>query len=212
MKLRIDDCVIDTDTRQVLRLGRELPLSPKAFQLLAVLAEARPKALSKHELHQALWPDTFVVDANLSNLVGEIRATLGDSARDPRFVRTVHGYGYAFCGETTPGVHGRHTRAVTFCLVLGNEQFVLRSGENIVGRSPDADIRLALAGVSRRHARIVVADDGAFVEDAGSKNGTFVQGERIRSCRRLDPDDEVAFGSTRARLRVIRPTDPTETI
>jgi DNA-binding winged helix-turn-helix (wHTH) protein len=212
MQLQIDSYVIDTEARQVLRLGHEVPLSHKAFQLLAILAEARPKALSKNELHQALWPKTFVVDANLSNLVGEIRAALGDSARDPRFIRTVYGYGYAFCGETAPDVRDRRMRPTTFWLVFGEEQFPLRSGENIVGRSPDANIRLAVAGVSRRHARIVIADDEAFVEDAGSKNGTFVQGERIASRRRLGPDEEIAFGSARVRLQVIRPTDVTETM
>ena len=45
-----------------------------------------------------LWPDTYVVDANLNVLIGEIRRVLEDSAKQPRFIRTVHGVGYAFCG------------------------------------------------------------------------------------------------------------------
>ena len=48
-----------------------------------------------------LWPETFVAEANLSNLVAEIREALGDRARAPLFVRTAHGFGYAFCGEAT---------------------------------------------------------------------------------------------------------------
>src|SRR5262245_26530357 len=85
MQFRSADVLIDTDSRQLFRGGDEIALSPKAFQLLAILAFARPRALSKSELHDALWPDTFVVEPNLSNLVGEIRAALTDSPRQPRF-------------------------------------------------------------------------------------------------------------------------------
>ena len=99
MQIRFGDCVIDTETRQVLRKGDEVVLSPKAYRLLILLVEARPKALAKDALCRALWPDTFVVEANLSNLIGEIRAALGDSAQQPRFIRTLHGYGYAFSAE-----------------------------------------------------------------------------------------------------------------
>src|SRR5512145_2481085 len=99
MRIRFDSCLIDTDTRQVLRDGHEALLSPKAYRLLMLLVEARPKAVAKEVLCQALWPDTFVVEANLSNLVGEIRAALADSAHHPRFIRTLHGFGYAFSGE-----------------------------------------------------------------------------------------------------------------
>src|SRR5260370_8880521 len=103
MKLRFGEFTLDADTRQVLRADREIHLSPKAFELLHVLVEHRPRALSKAALQERLWPDTFVSEANLPNLVSEIRGALGDVARRGRFVRTVHGYGYAFCGLTATG-------------------------------------------------------------------------------------------------------------
>src|SRR5687767_13724910 len=96
MQIRAGACVIDTDRRQVFRAGEAVAISPKGYQLLALLLDARPKALSKHNLHEALWPDTYVVEANLSNLIGEIRTALGDSARQPQIIRTLHGFGYAF--------------------------------------------------------------------------------------------------------------------
>lgn len=73
-----------------------------------LLVEARPRAVGRDALYQALWPDTFVVEANLSNLIGEIRAGLGDSAQHARVIRTLHGFGYAFAAEaevvaTEPG-------------------------------------------------------------------------------------------------------------
>src|SRR5262245_10361523 len=95
MRLAFGDFVFDSDTRELLRGGDRVTLSPKAFQLLEVLIENRPRALSKSVLHDRLWPNTFVVEANLSNLVGEIRHALGEDSRTPRFVRTVHRFGYA---------------------------------------------------------------------------------------------------------------------
>ena len=99
MRARFGPFVLDSASRQLLREGRGVPLSPKAFDLLILLVENRPRALTKGELHERLWPDTFVVDANLSNLVAELREALEDNAREPRFVRTVHRYGYAFAAE-----------------------------------------------------------------------------------------------------------------
>ncbi len=89
--------VIDLQTRELRRAGARVDLSPKAFHLLTVLVERRPKALSKSELQDLLWPATFVVEKNLTNLVAEIRAALEDDAARPRFIRTVPRFGYAFC-------------------------------------------------------------------------------------------------------------------
>ena len=74
-------------------------MSPKAYELLKLLLEQRPKALSKAELHERLWPGTFVSEVNLAALVNEVRAALGERGRHGRFIRTVHGFGYAFAHE-----------------------------------------------------------------------------------------------------------------
>src|SRR5204863_1900637 len=86
---------LDLDTRQLRRAGAEVHLSPKAFDLLAALVFERPKVLSKNALQQRLWPDTFVAEANLSNLVAEVREALDDEARAPRVIRTVPRNGHA---------------------------------------------------------------------------------------------------------------------
>ncbi|MEO7038923.1 MAG: FHA domain-containing protein [Candidatus Elarobacter sp.] len=65
----------------------------------------------------------------------------------------------------------------------------------LVGRAPSADLRLEDPMVSRLHARIEVRDDGVYVEDLGSRNGTSVDGESVVSPRRLTVDDEVTVGS-----------------
>ena len=101
MKLRFDAFVLDTDTRQLFGSDDERHLTPKALDLLALLLENRPNAIAKKDLHARLWPATFVTEANLAILIAEIRTALGDSARQPRYIRTVHRFGYAFAADAT---------------------------------------------------------------------------------------------------------------
>src|SRR6266851_7428300 len=100
MTIRFGECVLDVGSRQLWRAGTTVHLSPKAFELLKLLVERRPDAVSKSELHQRIWPETFVTDDSLSRLVAELRDAMGDNARSPRFVRTLHGFGYAFSADT----------------------------------------------------------------------------------------------------------------
>src|SRR5207237_10797703 len=99
MRFAFEDCVFDSDTREVFRGGKPLALSPKAMELLELLVSERPKALSKERIHARLWPKTFVSDASLSNLVAELRSALGDDARTARIIRPVQRFGYAFVSE-----------------------------------------------------------------------------------------------------------------
>jgi len=98
MKVRFGECVLDMEERVLLRRGDAVHLTPKAFQLLGFLVEVRPRAVPKGELQEKLWPETFVTEGNLATLVKEARIAIGDTARQPRFIRTVHGYGYSFAG------------------------------------------------------------------------------------------------------------------
>jgi DNA-binding winged helix-turn-helix (wHTH) protein len=68
MRLAVSDWVFDSDTRQVIRKGTTAPLSPKAFDLLELLIRRRPKAVSKDEIREHLWPGGHVSPANLANL------------------------------------------------------------------------------------------------------------------------------------------------
>jgi Tol biopolymer transport system component/DNA-binding winged helix-turn-helix (wHTH) protein len=93
------DFRLDEERRQLLRGDTPLPVEPKAFELLSLLVERQPRALSKAQIHGVLWAGTFVSESALAGLVADLRAALGDDARRPRFIWTVHGFGYAFCGE-----------------------------------------------------------------------------------------------------------------
>src|SRR5262245_3443441 len=101
MRLTFGELVIDCERRQIERSGREVHLSGKAFALLELLLQRRPNAVKRAEIVRHVWPDTFVSPTNLATLVQEIRETLRDDARRPRYVRTIFAYGYAFIGEET---------------------------------------------------------------------------------------------------------------
>lgn len=101
MRLRFGDCTFDSAARTLQRAGEDVRISGKAFQLLELLLAARPNPIAKNDLFAKLWPDTFVSDANLASLIKEIRQALGDDAKAPRYIRTVHRFGYGFHGAAT---------------------------------------------------------------------------------------------------------------
>jgi len=85
---------VDPDRQLLVRGGRPVALTPKAFQLLMVLVRHSPQLVTKDELMRAVWPDTFVEEANLSRNVFMLRKALGGSPQDRRCIVTVPGRGY----------------------------------------------------------------------------------------------------------------------
>jgi DNA-binding winged helix-turn-helix (wHTH) protein len=197
VRIRFGPFTLNLDTRQLTRDGCELHLAPKAYELLALLVAERPKVLSKAALLERLWPGTFVAEANLSNIVAEIREALGDRAHAPAYIRTAHGFGYAFCGDAaaSSGAIEDGSGGPLCWIEWGTRRFPLSSGAHVIGRDPDVDVRLDASTVSRRHARLVVTPNGAMLEDCGSKNGTFRGDQRVSSPVPLADDDTIHIGS-----------------
>jgi len=201
-RLRFGDCLFDSETREVSREGHLCALSRKAFRLLEVLLESRPRAVSKADLDELLWPDTYVSESGLARLVAEVRAAVGDDARSPRLVRTVHGFGYAFSGEAVEAPRPPRAGEHPACRLLWGERVIpLPDGAHLVGRDDGAVVCIASPKVSRQHARFVITPDGSMIEDLGSRNGTFVRGERIAGARRLSDGDEILIGPVLLRFR-----------
>src|SRR5438128_1803633 len=96
MSIHFGDFDFDRSRRELSRGSESVHLSPKAFQLLSILIEETPRPVSKSDLQERLWPDTFVSEGNLAGLVTELRSALGDDARETRFIRTLYGFGYSF--------------------------------------------------------------------------------------------------------------------
>ncbi len=187
MRLELGSITLDTERRQLLRGREALHVSAKAYQLLVHLVENRPRAVSKEEIGQALWPDTYVSETSLTTLVNELRTVLGETARSARLIRTVHGFGYAFAE-----LDGSARAACR--LVWGAREVPLQPGENILGREPGTQGSIPDASVSRRHARILVRGEAATIEDLGSKNGTFVDDRRLDGPVDLADGDAVRLG------------------
>ena len=107
------DCVFDSARRELLRGGKAVHLSPKAFELLRALLERRPNAVAKTELQDLLWPSVAVGHTSLGRTLVEVRSAIGDDARDARLIRTIHAFGYAFVGPVTGAATGRVSVAET---------------------------------------------------------------------------------------------------
>ena len=198
--VRFDPFTLDTTSRLLTREGAPLHLTPKAFDLLALLVSEAPRVLNKAELHQRLWPGTFVSDATLAGLVKEVRRALGDRDSTHQWIRTVHRVGYAFAGAVDRSSEPASGSSWHW-LVLNGRRLSLRAGKNVIGRDPNCDICLEAAGISRRHACIEVDGSAASVEDLGSKNGTSVRDARITTPMVLHDGDRVTFGSNVAVYR-----------
>jgi DNA-binding winged helix-turn-helix (wHTH) protein len=203
MKVRFATFVLDSERRQLVRDGQPVHLSPKAFELLCHLAEKRPMAVAKTELYERIWPGTFVVDANLTVLVAELRRALGDDPQAPRYIRTLPKFGYAFCadvetGGTAPGPPGETRVGLT----LDDRVMFLEEGENLIGRDPSCAIWLDRPGVSRVHARVLLRGPHATIDDLESKNGTFVNDVPVDRPRLLADLDAVHIGSVELRFRI----------
>jgi DNA-binding winged helix-turn-helix (wHTH) protein len=218
LRLFFGDCEFDPGQRLLLRHGSATPLSPKAFQLLELLLDRRPEALSKTELLESLWPKTFVSDASLHNLVAEIRAALDDDPRTPRFVRTVPRYGYAFHGDARPALSERSESKGPAPatdsksaqptgsgprLVSRKREWPLAEGANVIGRDRECAVCIDSGTVSRRHAKIVVTNGQATIEDPGSKNGTTVDGRKVRKPVALEEGAQVRVGSVTMTYRTL---------
>lgn len=207
MRLAFGDCAYDSERRQLLRSGEPAHLTPKALTLLELLLDRRPRPVSKQEIKDVVWPETAVAEGSLANTVFEVRQALGDDPREPRFVRTVHSFGYAFCADAS-AVDDPALRPAAllippaFRLVGPEADFALDEGENLIGRDSDCAVCIPSSTVSRHHARILLSGGQAVLEDLASKNGTFVGDDRIARPTPLQDGQRLRLGSIRLTFRV----------
>ena len=213
MRITFRPYVLDPESRQLLRGQDVVHLSPKAFDLLNILVSHRPKALSKSDLQERLWPETYVVEKNLANLISEIRDALGDDPANPRFIRTVHRFGYAFRETAARSDAGPPDRggSIAFRLKWMNGRITLEEGVHVIGRDPDAEIFLNSPSVSRQHARITISAGRATIDDLGSKNGTFAGNQRVVGPTSIGDGDVIVVGSVELILRVVQAPSSTKT-
>jgi DNA-binding winged helix-turn-helix (wHTH) protein len=206
MRVRFGEFVFDSDRRELEGAGESIHLSPKGFDLLSLLIERRPNAVRKEELFESIWPDTIVEQANLNNLISEIRAAIGDHDRTTLITRPRFGYAFAIDAQEE---RGATTSRKTFRLSLGESTYELQPGRNLIGREDDCVVVIDSPEVSRYHAAIDVEPAGAILHDLGSKNGTFVDGRRIESTVSLDSGAEIEIGRRVLRFRTVNRKEST---
>lgn len=217
MQFRFGEFTLDVDQRRLHAGDVEVPLTPKAFELLKLLVEHRPKALSKDDIFNRLWKGTFVTENNLATVIRDLRAALRDDPREPRFIRTAYGFGYAFVAEVThvtePVMPRRMVpRPSDWRLICDGREVVLYEGENILGRTGPDVIVIDSPTVSRHHARLTVEGPRVRCADLGSKNGSWVGQTRADQPLEVTDGDELRLGSVIVVVRRASIAHSTQTV
>jgi DNA-binding winged helix-turn-helix (wHTH) protein/tetratricopeptide (TPR) repeat protein len=109
-ELRFGACEVHAQRREVLRDGQVRDIPPKAFDLLLFLLRERHRAVAKGELVAALWQQQSVSDSVLARTLMKVRQAIGDSATQPVWIKTIHGFGYRFVGDVIEA-HAQGTAA-----------------------------------------------------------------------------------------------------
>jgi len=191
---------LDLERGELRRETSEISLEPRVFALLAYLVENAGRLIPREELLEQIWPDTHVTDASLSQAIASLRQALDDDVHEPLYLVTLPRRGYKFVATVS------EARANAYHILYGLQDFILAPGENIIGRSGDAAVRIRSDEVSRHHARVLISPSGAQIEDLGSRNGTIVQGERIDRPRDLNDGDEIVLGNVSLLFQISRGT------
>src|SRR3954467_11912029 len=183
--------------------GDAVKLERIPMEVLILLVERTGTLVARTEIQTRLWDvEVFIEhDAAINTAIRKLRRALRDDAATPRFVETVIGKGYRFIGPI------EHSAAEPrplprYSLTLGNRDIVLQVGDTVLGRDPEAGLVIQHPSVSRRHARISIDSKGVMVGDLGSRNGTFLNGQRIETPIRVDRDAVIAVGAVTMTLTV----------
>ena len=194
MRLRFGECTFDSETRELLREGKTVSISARAFALLRQLLEERPRPVSKSDLVKTLWNESGGSETDLAAVVLELKGALEEKGREP-LLRNLGFDGYAFVGKADidrrPTLPGGYKFRVTW----DDLEIPLSEGENLIGRDYDALVRIDSPKVSRRHARLTVEGERVWLEDLGSRNGTRLNDQKIDGKARVADGDRIGFGS-----------------
>lgn len=96
---RFGEFSLDADQKVLMHKGKPLLLAPKVLDILLTLVQHSGRIVEKEELMTRVWPDTFVEESNLTYSIVQLRKTLGDDARHPRYIETIPKRGYRFIAD-----------------------------------------------------------------------------------------------------------------
>jgi DNA-binding winged helix-turn-helix (wHTH) protein len=212
--------------------GASVKLERIPMEMLILLVERAGTMVERSEIKTQLWgAEVFVEhDAAINTAIRKIRHALGDDAAKPQFVETVVGKGYKFIAPLESVIGSFHLREsavegrakqsarqprrlfARYSITVGKQEFILDSGETLLGRDPAARVYVEHPSVSRRHARIAIEADEAILQDCGSRNGTFLNGRRVDGPATLHHNDIIALGPITLVFHVTRAPASTQSM
>ena len=219
MAYRFGAFLYDPVSSGLLREGVEVPLTHKSRELLSLFLQNPDRLLTREEITERVWADAAITDDAVRFQVAELRKAFGPGGET--FIRTVRSEGYRWEAPVRAEAH-RPVRPAAAgsaigepprrrLLLLKSGEVPLVEGENIIGRDPDAALWIDHAAVSRHHAGITIAGEKVTIADKGSKNGTFLNGERIERPRQLSDGDQIRIGPQTMVFRSMLPLGTTRT-
>lgn len=199
-RMRFAEFELDLAAYTLWRGGERVRVQRLPMELLTELVAARGSLVERAQIQSALWGAEVFVDqeAAINTAIRKLRRALGDDADHPRFIETVVGKGYRFVAPVheVPGRAAAAARPLfpRFVVRHAGTDFALREGDNLVGREPDAHVYIDHPSVSRRHAVIRIGHSQPLIEDLRSRNGTFVDGQRIEKPTPLQDEAIISTG------------------
>lgn len=216
---------VDPDERVLLRDGKPLPLTPKAFHMLLVLVENHGHIVEKEKLMDEIWADSFVEEGSLSVNARKLRKTLDDDASEPKFIETIPRRGYRFIAEvknkvedapkelngnrppSASSIDSRRHLLIAALLILAVGSVViaaLYAGRGFLNPTASAPILSAPFSASKFHSsghtRIAISPDGQFAAfsdaSAGKQSLWLRQLDSGENIQILPPSDEAYYGLT----------------
>lgn len=214
---RLDEWIVEPDLNTLSRGTETVRIEAKVMEVLVFLASRGSRLVTRQEIFDGVWGTEFICDNTLTHSISKLRKTLGDDARNPRFIETIHRRGYRMMVPVT-SLEGRETadpgRASRYRILCGTRSVQLRQGLNLIGRAAEATVRVDSVWVSRHHACITVEGRNATLEDLDSRNATFLNGFKLTRPMPLTEGDTIYLGKLSNALRFITvglaSTDPVD--
>ncbi len=195
---QLGEWLVDPDLGRLTRGATTVHVELRVMDVLVYLAIHTSELVTRKELIDSVWGTEFISDNTLTHAIAELRSALEDDAKNPTYIETLHRRGYrllARVGDPGSKESGNTAERSIMTVVDGDRRVRLGIGENIIGRLPWATVTIESLQVSRRHARIVVDDESAILEDLGSKNGTRLNGRPVNRPSTLSDGDKISLGS-----------------
>jgi len=193
----VGELTLDVGMCLLTRAGEVVPLPPKTFELFVELVRRAPGIVRRQELIDHVWPNEIVNDEALTQRMLLLRRALGDAPKTPRYIASMPRWGYrivAAVRRVSPTEKLAEERASRFVVLHEDRLFALPEGETVIGRDAEAGVSIDSLQISRHHARIVVTEGRALLEDLGSKNGSLLNGKRIAGPTELSDGDRIGIG------------------